>query len=61
MFSPQHENFASAQSPFVGNESISSAMLLEGNQSMSSESIVRIKVGQSKLHNPAGRSSWVGL
>lgn len=55
------EKFASAQSPFVGNESLSSAGLLMDGQHGQGEGIVRVKVGQSRLHNPAGRSSWVGL
>lgn len=60
--SPHTDNFASAVSPYVGNDSMSSAGFhLDGNQSMISEAVVRVKVGQSRLHNPAGRSSWVGL
>lgn len=49
-------------SPFVGNDSVSSAgFMLDVQRSHSLDGIVRLKVGQSKLHNPAGRSSWVGL
>ena len=53
---------APVPSPFMGNDSMSSAgFMLDTQRSHSLDGIVRLKVGQSKLHNPAGRSSWVGL
>ena len=49
-------------SPFIGSDSVSSAGLvfdtLEGDNS---DEIVRLKIGQSRLHNPSGRGHWVGL
>ena len=49
-------------SPFIGSDSLSSAGLaadlLEPDNL---DEIVRVKVGQSRLHNPGGRGHWVGL
>ena len=60
--SPMMDNFAPIPSPFIGNDSMSSAgFMLDVQRSHSLDGIVRLKVGQSKLHNPAGRGSWVGL
>jgi protein arginine N-methyltransferase 5 len=33
----------------------------DSNVSLQQERELRIKIGQTALHNPAGRSSWIGL
>jgi protein arginine N-methyltransferase 5 len=49
-------------SPYIGNDSLSSTgFMMDLQRTHSMEGIIRLKIGQTRLHNPAGRSSWVGL
>lgn len=61
--SPYVDTFGSAiGSPFLPAETLSSAGLaIDPSHSRSMDGVVRLKIGQTKLHNPNGRSSWVGL
>lgn len=58
--------FASAPSPMLGSNEGGrmSAILEEGQgqeQGAAGATVNRIKISQTRLHNPGGKTSWIGL
>lgn len=59
--SPMVDAFASAPSPRLGRDRDSGRMQGMDSEYGEDRKPVRIKIGASKLHNPSGRTSWIGF